>query len=57
MSVIAEGVETEALHAELVGLGCELAQGFFYDRPKPARTSWPSTATRHASEPGSATRS
>jgi EAL domain-containing protein (putative c-di-GMP-specific phosphodiesterase class I) len=36
MSVIGEGVETEALHAELVGLGCELAQGFFYDRPKPA---------------------
>jgi EAL domain-containing protein (putative c-di-GMP-specific phosphodiesterase class I) len=36
MSVICEGVETETLHAVLVGLGCELAQGFFYDRPKPA---------------------
>ena len=35
MSVIAEGVETEELHAELVGLGCELAQGFLYDHPKP----------------------
>jgi diguanylate cyclase (GGDEF)-like protein/PAS domain S-box-containing protein len=36
MSVIGEGVESEAIHAELVGLGCELAQGFLYDRPKPA---------------------
>jgi len=36
MSVIAEGVETEALHAELVGLGCELAQGFLYGRARPA---------------------
>jgi diguanylate cyclase (GGDEF)-like protein/PAS domain S-box-containing protein len=35
LSVIAEGVETEALHAELVGMGCELAQGFLYDEPKP----------------------
>ncbi len=35
-AVIAEGVETEALHRELVGLGCDLAQGFLYDRPKPA---------------------
>jgi diguanylate cyclase (GGDEF)-like protein/PAS domain S-box-containing protein len=34
--VIVEGVETEALHAELVGMGCELAQGFLYDRPQPA---------------------
>jgi diguanylate cyclase (GGDEF)-like protein/PAS domain S-box-containing protein len=33
--VIAKGVETESLHAELVGLGCDLAQGFLYDRPCP----------------------
>jgi diguanylate cyclase (GGDEF)-like protein/PAS domain S-box-containing protein len=36
VSVIAEGVETEALHAELVGMGCGLGQGFLYARPKPA---------------------
>jgi EAL domain-containing protein (putative c-di-GMP-specific phosphodiesterase class I) len=36
VSVIAEGVETESLHAELVGMGCGLGQGFLYARPKPA---------------------
>jgi diguanylate cyclase (GGDEF)-like protein/PAS domain S-box-containing protein len=35
-SVIAEGVESEELHAELISLGCELAQGFLYDAPGPA---------------------
>jgi diguanylate cyclase (GGDEF)-like protein/PAS domain S-box-containing protein len=35
--VVAEGVETEELHSELVSIGCELAQGFFYERPRPAR--------------------
>ncbi|MEJ7786375.1 MAG: bifunctional diguanylate cyclase/phosphodiesterase [Solirubrobacteraceae bacterium] len=34
--VIAEGVETEALQSDLVGLGCEMAQGYLYDYPKPA---------------------
>jgi EAL domain-containing protein (putative c-di-GMP-specific phosphodiesterase class I) len=34
-SVIAEGVETEAQHAELIAVGCELAQGFLYDVPRP----------------------
>ena len=37
LSIIGEGVESEALHAELVSLGCELAQGFFYGVPEPAR--------------------
>ena len=36
VSVVAEGVETESLHAELVGMGCELGQGFLYARPTPA---------------------
>jgi len=34
-SVIAEGIETQALHSQLVGMGCKLAQGYLYDRPKP----------------------
>lgn len=34
--VIAEGVETEPLHAELLGLDCDLAQGFLYAAPAPA---------------------
>jgi EAL domain-containing protein (putative c-di-GMP-specific phosphodiesterase class I) len=36
IEVVAEGVENEALHAELLELGCELAQGFLYDEPRPA---------------------
>ncbi|MBI4986207.1 MAG: EAL domain-containing protein [Rhodocyclales bacterium] len=42
MTVVAEGVETEA-QARLLGeLGCEIAQGYFYARPQPAAalTSW-----------------
>ena len=35
-SVIAEGIENELLHSELVALGCDLAQGFFYDLPRAA---------------------
>jgi diguanylate cyclase (GGDEF)-like protein/PAS domain S-box-containing protein len=35
-AVIAEGVETEAQHAELVALDCDLAQGFLYDVPRRA---------------------
>ncbi len=36
ISVIAEGVETGTLHAELLRLGCEHAQGFLYGKPSPA---------------------
>lgn len=35
VSAIAEGVETQALHEELVRMGCDLAQGFFYAKPRP----------------------
>ena len=33
MTVVAEGVETEAQRDALVGLGCDLAQGFWFARP------------------------
>ena len=33
LRVIAEGVETEAQHRALRGLGCELGQGRFYCAP------------------------
>jgi hypothetical protein len=36
LECIAEGVETEQQHAALVGLGCQLAQGFLFGRPVPA---------------------
>lgn len=34
--VIAEGVESEAVQAELMELGCKYAQGYYYTRPLPA---------------------
>jgi diguanylate cyclase (GGDEF)-like protein/PAS domain S-box-containing protein len=33
LSTVAEGVETEAQHAELCALGCGFGQGFLYARP------------------------
>lgn len=35
LSETAEGVETEAQHAALLGLGCEFAQGYLYAKPLP----------------------
>ncbi|RYV50945.1 putative bifunctional diguanylate cyclase/phosphodiesterase [Pengzhenrongella frigida] len=35
-TVTAEGVETAAQRDEVVSVGCELAQGFFFARPMPA---------------------
>lgn len=36
MTVIAEGVETEAQHAILRDMGCNLCQGYLFGRPMPA---------------------
>lgn len=36
LSVLAEGVETEAQQAVLTDLGCDSAQGFLYGKPMPA---------------------
>jgi diguanylate cyclase (GGDEF)-like protein len=35
LRVVAEGVETTAVYAQLVELGCDLAQGFLISRPLP----------------------
>jgi diguanylate cyclase (GGDEF)-like protein len=36
VTVVAEGVESEAVRSELQALGCDLAQGFLLGRPMPA---------------------
>jgi diguanylate cyclase (GGDEF)-like protein len=36
LTVTAEGVETQGQHDQVVAIGCESAQGFFYARPLPA---------------------
>jgi EAL domain-containing protein (putative c-di-GMP-specific phosphodiesterase class I) len=34
--VVAEGVETKAISDELAAMGCDMAQGYFFSRPRPA---------------------
>jgi len=49
LTVVAEGVETQAQLADLQKLGCHLAQGFYFARPMPAHamTQLLQTTTRH----------
>jgi diguanylate cyclase (GGDEF)-like protein len=46
MRVVAEGVETQETWTRLVALGCDVAQGYFLCRPKPAEelTAWLASA-------------
>ena len=37
LQVVAEGVETEGQLAELVALGCDEAQGYFFAPPQPVQ--------------------
>jgi diguanylate cyclase (GGDEF)-like protein len=36
LTVVAEGIETEAVLNHLIGLGCDSGQGYFISRPQPA---------------------
>ena len=36
LTVVAEGVETEAVFADLRRLGCDTVQGYLFSRPVPA---------------------
>jgi diguanylate cyclase (GGDEF)-like protein len=36
LAVVAEGVEDESALLHLRGLGCDFAQGYYFDRPRPA---------------------
>lgn len=36
LETVAEGVETEEQRDAIIGMGCEMIQGFFYSRPVPA---------------------
>jgi predicted signal transduction protein with EAL and GGDEF domain len=53
LSVVAEGVETEAVWDELTELGCDYAQGWYLGRPMPAAdlVDWMRSAAAQAGEP------
>ncbi|MGH3744829.1 MAG: putative bifunctional diguanylate cyclase/phosphodiesterase [Mycobacteriales bacterium] len=46
LSVIGEGVETEAQRAKLAATGCDLAQGYLFAKPGPADTITPMLLSR-----------
>ena len=50
LRMVAEGVETAVAYAELAGLGCDQAQGYFISRPVPAAELDRWLSTRAADE-------
>ena len=48
MTTTAEGVETEALVETLIGLGCDVAQGYYFARPLPADEAYAYFRSRNA---------
>jgi EAL domain-containing protein (putative c-di-GMP-specific phosphodiesterase class I) len=54
MTVVAEGIETEAEAAELVALGCELGQGWLLGRPMPVEQARALVAAGTGPETGAA---
>jgi diguanylate cyclase len=57
LTMVAEGVETEAALAELARLGCDLAQGYHISKPLPAEqlTGWLQTRSQPQPTPSDAT--
>jgi EAL domain-containing protein (putative c-di-GMP-specific phosphodiesterase class I) len=57
LTMVAEGVETEAALAELARLGCDLAQGYHISKPLPADqlTSWLQTGSQPEPTPSDVT--
>ncbi len=57
LQAVAEGVETEEVWDQLVGLGCDTAQGWFVSRPMPAEaaTAWLRTHYAQMREQAAAT--
>lgn len=48
MTTTAEGVETEEAVKTLIGLGCDVAQGFYFSRPLPADQAYDYFKVRNA---------
>lgn len=51
LTVVAEGIETEAVLTHLIGLGCDTGQGYLISRPQPADALTASLKTGFATVP------
>ncbi len=52
LRITSEGIETSDQRVQLLALGCDLGQGYFFDRPMPAESLGHLLALRHLAEPG-----